>query len=88
MSIEPETLVQIINLSPECIMDLINTVDTAIIINRQLISSPEDRTAVALVMLSHAQTLLELCGCKIKAQITNPGWTSKVTYETGVDNVE
>lgn len=82
MPIEINTLQQILHLSPNDIMDLIDTVGHAAQLNRPLLSSPKDKILIAFAMLNHANSMLEQCSCKIDLKVTHPTWDTEVLYNT------
>lgn len=87
MPIELHTFEQVLNLSPKHMMDLLETVGAAAILNGPLAVIPDNKIAAALIMLSYANTMLEQCGCKIDTKITNTSWTSPSIYKTNVETM-
>lgn len=86
MPIEINTLQSILNLPPNNIMDLIDTVGHAAQLNRSLSFSPKDKVLAACTMINHATSMLEQCNCKINIKITNPIWIKPITYNTDQEN--
>lgn len=85
MSVESHTFQQVLNLSPEHILDLVETVGIATMFNTSLEIAPNSKISVALVMLANANTMLEQCGCGIDIKISNPIWTNPARYKTPTD---
>lgn len=88
MPIEPHTFQQIIKLTPPDIFELVETVGTAAQLNIHLIASQQDKIAIACVMLSHANTMLEQCKCTVETIIDNPNWISPAIYKTEMDGMK
>ncbi|KKN91109.1 hypothetical protein LCGC14_0219740 [marine sediment metagenome] len=85
MTIEPDTFQQIRQLSPEDILELVDTVSRAALLNNSLTISPQDKFKIAYTMITHAYTMLEQCGYEIETTITNSKHGG-VEYKTGMDN--
>ena len=85
ISIEPNTFKRVLELSPQHMLDLIDTVGTAAVLNEQLTVASESKIAIALTMLEHANTMLEQCGCKVETKINNPIWDNPAMYKTEMD---
>lgn len=84
MPIEPETFKQIIELPPNNILDLAETVMTAILANRNLAVMPNDKISVACVIMGYTNKMLEQCGCSVHTLVaSNIDGTKKVKYESG-----
>lgn len=88
MSVEPHMLRQVICLPTEHILDLIETVGAASVLNTPLAADPDNKIIAAFVMLTYANTMLEQCGCKIDTKIDNQMWTQPSIYITEVGNME
>lgn len=82
MSVEQHTFEAVINLPLSNILDLIETVSTAAMFNAQLSNSQDDKISIALFMLSHANQILEQCGCTINTHINHPTWDGTSEYKT------
>ncbi len=82
MPIEINTLQSILNLPPDNMMDLVETVGHAAQMNIPLRLSPKDKVLIACTMLNHASSMLEQCGCKINVKITNQIWIEPIIYNT------
>ncbi len=87
MPVEPHTFQQVLNLSPQHMLDLVETVGAAALLNASLIIAPESKVAIAIVMLSYVNTMLEQCDCKIETQINNPAWIEPAIYKTKMDEI-
>lgn len=85
ISIESDTFRRVLELSPQHMLDLIDTVGTAAVLNEQLTIASERKIAVALKMLEYANTMLEQCGCKVETEINNPSWDDPAKYKTEMD---
>lgn len=86
-SVEPHLFQQVLNLPPEHILDLVETVGVAAILSPPLAKTQEDKIAVAFVMLANANTMLEQCGCKVDTKITNKTWTHPSAYQTNMEKM-
>lgn len=82
MPVELSTLQQIIHLPPDNMIDLIETVGHAAQMNIPLRLSEKDKILVACIMLNHAGSMLEQCGCKLNIKIINHTWTEPIIYNT------
>lgn len=82
LSVEPNTFKQVLELPPETISELIETVSMAAMMSSKLAITPEDKIAIACTMLTNANSMLEQCGCEIDTTIKNKIWRTDVTYKT------
>jgi len=88
LSVEPNTFKQVIELPPETMLELIETVSVAAMMSSNLALAPNDKIAIACTMLANANAMLEQCGCEIDTTIKNKAWTNNATYKTGMDGME
>ncbi len=88
LSVEPNTFKQVLELPPETMLELIETVCIAMLMSPGLAIAPNSKIAIACTMLANANSMLEQCGCKIDTTIKNKAWTTDATYKTGIDGVE
>ncbi|RLC89115.1 MAG: hypothetical protein DRJ03_00740 [Chloroflexi bacterium] len=88
LSVEPNTFKQVLELPPETMLELIETVSVGAMMSAKLALAPHDKIAIACTMLANANTLLEQCGCQIDTTIKNKTWTQDATYKTEVDGME
>lgn len=88
MSIEQRTFNQIVKLMPGDLMELVDIIGNAAQLSTPLAVSPHNKVLTACVMISHANAMLEQCGCKVEVTISNPTWTDTATYKTEMDDVE
>jgi len=88
LSVEPNTFKQVLELPPETMLELIETVSIAAMMSSGLTLAPHDKIAIACTMLANANVMLEQCGCEIDTTIKNKAWTNNATYKTGMDNMK
>jgi hypothetical protein len=86
LSVEPNTFKMILELSPEVMLELVNTVGIAAMLNDKLASVPENKIIIAIAMMASANAMLEQCNCKIETTINHPSWIIPAIYKTGMEN--
>lgn len=85
LPVEPNTFKQVLELPPEIMLELVETVGIAAISNSQLASIPKNKITVAIAMMANANAMLEQCSCKIETTISHQSWTTPETYKTGME---
>lgn len=88
LSVEPNTFRSVVELPPETMLELIETVSVAAMMSPRLALSSHDKIAIACTMLANANQMLEQCGCEIDTTIKNKAWTQDAAYKTGMDGME
>ena len=88
LSVEPHTFKQVIELPPETMVELLETVCMAARMSPGLALVPNSKIAIACTMMANANAMLEQCGCTIDTTIKNKTWTNDATYKTGMDGME
>lgn len=88
MPVEPDTLKQVLNLSSDHMMDLIETVGVASQFNTALTNSPEDKVKAACVMMTYANIMLEQCGFQVNTDIIDPKTQEGFSYRTNTNRTE
>lgn len=88
LSVEPNTFKQVLELPPKTMLELIETVSVAAIMSPGLAIAPNDKIAIACIILANANTMLEQCGCDIDITIKNKAWTTDATYKTGMNGMK
>lgn len=81
--IELNIFAQMLEVSPEIMLELIETVGTAAMLNPHLALSSQHQLAAAASLLSFGSSVFEQNGCKLDITITNPSWTDSSKYKTG-----
>jgi len=82
MNVDPNTFNLIVRLTPDEIVDLIETVGYAVTQNVHLKASWSNKIIAAGVMMAWATEVLEQCGCKIDSTVTNPHWSEALIHKT------
>ena len=88
LSVEPNTFKQVLELPPETMLELIETVNVAALMSPGLAIAPSSKITIACTMLANANAMLEQCGCEIDTTIKNKAWTTDATYKTGMEGME
>jgi len=85
MPVEPNTFKSVLNLPPESILELVETVNAGVLLNINLPTAPHDKLTIASSMLSSAVKLFEQLGCDVDITIFNSLWTSAAKYKTNTE---
>lgn len=83
VSPELEMFEKVRTLPPDVMNNLVSTVCAAASSSNNLSNNQEIQQATALIMLVHAYSMIEACGCTISAKISSEKWEKSATYETG-----
>jgi len=79
------TFRQILDLQPEEMRELIETVGYACSLNKHINISQDEKIAMGIVMLRNTRLLLEDAGCDIHMKIFHKNWDTYVQYDTTPD---
>lgn len=88
MPVEPNTLKQMVDLSSDNMIDLIETVGVASQFNTALNNSPENKVKAACIIITYANLMLEQCGFQVNIDIIDPKTQEGFSYRTNTNRME